>query len=160
MIREGHWEYAERPKTNRAVAIVAVTADRKIVLTEQHRIPVGKRVIELPGGLVGDAAANASEEFVDGARRELLEETGYEATSMRVMTMGPPTAGLASEMVAFVLATGLERVAEGGGDDAEQIEVHTVELSRVRGWLVEQAASGLLIDPKIFAGLYFVEHAE
>ena len=157
LVRQGHWEYAERTKTNRAVAIVAITPDRKIVLAEQYRIPVGTRVIELPAGLVGDGADNASEEYVTAARRELLEETGYEAAEVRLMTIGPPTAGLASEMVAFVLATGLERVAEGGGDDAEQIEVHTIELPVVRGWLVEQTARGVLIDPKIFAGLYFAE---
>jgi ADP-ribose pyrophosphatase len=62
-------------------------------------------------------------------------------------------------MVAFVLATGLQRVAEGGGDEAEQIEVHTVELSLVREWLAEQTARDMLIDPKIYAGLYFAEHA-
>jgi ADP-ribose pyrophosphatase len=158
LIREGHWEYAERPKTNRAVAIVAVTPDRKIVLTEQFRIPVRKRVVELPGGLVGDGSHNAAEEFAEAARRELLEETGYAAREMVLMTVGPPTAGLASEIVAFMLATGLERVAEGGGDDAEEIEVHTVGLANVRQWLAGQASRDVLIDPKIYAGLYFAEH--
>lgn len=158
LVREGHWEYAERTKTNRAVAIVAITPDRKIVLAEQYRIPVGKRVIELPAGLVGDGEDNATEEFVTAARRELLEETGYEAAEARLMTIGPPTAGLATEMVAFVLATGLDRVAEGGGDEREEIEVHTVALTLVRDWLVEQTARGVLIDPKIYAGLYFADH--
>ncbi|HEV3339987.1 MAG TPA: NUDIX hydrolase [Pirellulales bacterium] len=158
MVRQGHWEYAERTKTSRAVAIVAVTADRKILLTEQFRIPLGKRVIELPAGLVGDCTSNASEEYVAAARRELLEETGYEAAGMRLMTVGPPTAGLASEMVAFTLATGLKQVAAGGGDEAEDIEVHKVALSDVRRWLEEQIPRDVLIDPKIFAGLYFAEH--
>jgi ADP-ribose pyrophosphatase len=158
LVRQGHWEYAERTKTNRAVVIVAVTAQRELVLIEQYRVPLGKRVIELPAGLVGDGASNASEEYVAAARRELLEETGYEAAGMRLMTVGPPTAGLASEMVAFVLASGLRKVAPGGGDEAEDIEVHTVELSDVRRWLAEQAARDVLIDPKIFAGLYFAEH--
>lgn len=157
LVREGHWEYAERTKTNRAVAIVAVTPDQKIVLIEQYRIPVGKRVIELPAGLVGDDANNAGEEFVAAARRELLEETGYAAAEMRFMAVGPPTAGLAAEMVAFMLATGLEQVAEGGGDEAEQIEVHTVGLADVGEWLAGQTSRDVLIDPKIYAGLYFAQ---
>ena len=52
VIQEGRWEYADRVKTSGAVAIVAVTEDARLVLTEQYRIPMGKRVIELPAGSV------------------------------------------------------------------------------------------------------------
>jgi ADP-ribose pyrophosphatase len=160
LVRQGHWEYAERTKTNRAVAIVAVTDQRKILLTEQYRIPLGQRVIELPAGLVGDDAGSESEDFAVAARRELLEETGYEAALVRFLTVGPPTAGLASEVVAFMLATGLNQMAPGGGIGTEQIVVHAIELFQVQHWLDEQAARGLLIDPKVYAGLYFAQHAD
>lgn len=160
LVRQGHWEYAQRTKTNRAVAIVAITNDQKILLTEQYRIPLGQRVIELPAGLVGDDAGHEAEDFSIAARRELLEETGYEAALVRFLTVGPPTAGLASEVVAFMLATGLNQVAAGGGVGSEQIVVHAVELTEVPHWLEEHAAGGLLVDPKVYAGLYFAEHAD
>lgn len=157
LIQQGHWEYAERTKASSAVVIVATTDDRRILLVEQYRIPVAKRVIELPAGLVGDSDEQDGEDFIAAARRELLEETGYEAADMRLMTVGPPTSGLASEIVAIVLATGLKQVAAGGGIDSEQIEVHTVELAEVDRWLREQVARDVMIDPKVYAGLYFAE---
>ncbi|HQU45633.1 MAG: DNA mismatch repair protein MutT [Planctomycetia bacterium 21-64-5] len=157
LVREGHWEYAERTKATSAVVIVAVTDDRRLLLAEQYRIPVGKRVIELPAGLVGDIEGEETDELEGAARRELLEETGYEAESVHVMAMGPPTSGLATELVALVVARGLKQVAAGGGIESEQIEVHAIPLDRVASWLQEQASRDVLIDPKVYAGLYFAE---
>lgn len=155
LVREGRWEYAERTKARAAVVLVALTDDGRLLLAEQFRVPVGKAVIELPAGLVGDVAGAEAEELEAAARRELLEETGYQAATLRLVAEGPPTSGLANEIVAFIVATGLKQVAAGGGDESEQIVVHAVELARVPDWLVEQSARGVLIDPKVYAGLYF-----
>ena len=73
--RDG-WEFARRRQGRGVVAIVALTTDRHLVLIEQHRVPLGASVIELPAGLVGDGAAGTDESIFDAARRELLEETG------------------------------------------------------------------------------------
>jgi ADP-ribose pyrophosphatase len=156
VIKCGRWEYAERLGTSGAVAIVAVTDDAKLLLTEQYRIPVGCRVIELPAGLAGDVPGQASEAFAEAARRELLEETGYEAQEMTCLASGPPSAGLASEMVTLFRASGLRRVASGGGDADEAIQVHEVPLANVGQWLQDRMAQGALVDPKVYAGLYFV----
>lgn len=155
LVRQGRWEYAERTKASGAVVLVALTDDGRLLLAEQFRVPVGKAVIELPAGLVGDIEGAEAEELEAAARRELLEETGYEAGTLRLVAEGPPTSGLASELVAFIVATHLKQVSTGGGDDSEQIVVHTVELARVPEWLTEQAARGVLVDPKVYAGLYF-----
>jgi len=61
--------------------------------------------------------------------------------------------------VTLFRATGLVRVGPGGGDDTEDITVHVVPLPGVPAFLEEKARDGALIDPKIFAGLYFV-HVE
>jgi ADP-ribose pyrophosphatase len=154
VIKCGRWEYAERLGTTGAVAIVALTDDAKLVLTEQYRIPVGRRVVELPAGLAGDAPGQAAEALAQAARRELLEETGYEAREMLCLASGPPSAGLASEIVTFFQAGGLRRVAPGGGDADEQIQVHEVPLAGLDQWLKQRMAQGVLVDPKIYAGLY------
>ena len=88
LVRRGDWEYVTRKKSSGIVAIVAVTDDRKLVLVEQFRPPVAKSVIELPAGLAGDAAGHEQEDLTDAARRELLEETGYEADSMEFLAEG------------------------------------------------------------------------
>jgi ADP-ribose pyrophosphatase len=157
LIQEGRWEYAERTKAKGAVVIVAVTDDRRLLLVEQYRVPVARRVVELPAGLVGDVEGEEAEELEAAARRELLEETGYEAATMKLVAIGPPTSGLASEIVAFIVASQLKQTSAGGGDDSEEIEVHTIELASLPNWLEEQSARDVLIDPKVYAGLYFAE---
>ena len=155
LIRQGHWEYAERTGVREAVMIVAITDDGRLILTEQFRIPVGKPVIELPAGLVGDVPGQEDEAIAVAAKRELIEEAGYEAGEVVHLTAGPPSAGLANEIITLVRATGLRKVGPGGGDDTEDITVHTVPLAEVTAWLEQMAQGGALIDPKIYAGLFF-----
>jgi len=48
LVKEGHWEYAERNNVTGAAIIIAVTDEQKLLLVEQYRIPVHSRTIELP----------------------------------------------------------------------------------------------------------------
>jgi ADP-ribose pyrophosphatase len=116
LVKRGHWEYADRHTCTGAVAIVAVTDERRLILVEQFRIPLMKNVLELPAGLVGDVSGEEHEDLATAARRELFEETGYEASELRWLVSGPSSAGLTSEVVDFFLATGLVRAHSGGGD--------------------------------------------
>ena len=156
LIKEGRWEYAERVGVTGAVVIVAVTDEQKLLFVEQYRIPVHTRTIELPAGIVGDEAGCAEEDIADAAKRELLEETGYAAEHVETLMAGPASSGLTSEVVTLVLATRLKRVHAGGGVAHENITVHEVPLNEVHEWLEAKAAAGLLVEPKVYAGLYFV----
>ena len=156
LVREGHWEYVDRTGATGATIIVAVTDDRKLLLVEQHRIPVHARTIELPAGIVGDEPANKRESLEESAKRELLEETGYSAAEMERLTTGPASSGLTSELVTLLIASELKRVHAGGGVAHEKITVHEIPIEEVHEWLGARAAEGVLIDPKIYAGLYFL----
>lgn len=156
LVRRGHWEYVERVNTSGAVMIVAVTDDGRLLLVEQFRLPLGCPVIELPAGLAGDLPQSRGEELGEAALRELLEETGYSAQDMLYLTEGPSSAGLSSEEYTLLRATGLKRVRPGGGDESETILVHEVPLADVAAWLDEQRRAGKKVDPRIYAGLYFV----
>jgi len=155
LVQAQGWEYAERTKASGIVAILAITPDQKLLLTEQYRLPVNKRVIELPAGLAGDVAGAETEELTSAAQRELREETGYEAQRFEFLFEGPPSAGATSEVITFFRAVGLRRVGAGGGEENEEIELHEVPLQTVREWLHKKSAAGVLIDPKVYAGLYF-----
>jgi ADP-ribose pyrophosphatase len=151
------WEWVERTNTSGAVVIAAVTEDRRLVLVEQYRIPLAARVIELPAGLTGDTPGTEREPEIDAARRELLEETGFEADDWQFLIDGPSSAGLAAEVYSLFLARNARRVGPGGGDHDEDILVHVVPLGEVEAWLQAKRESGILVDPKIFAGVYFAE---
>lgn len=156
LVRRDGWEWAERTGTSGVVVIAARTADDRVLFVEQHRPPVGARVIELPAGLAGDLAGAEEEALEEAARRELLEETGYAADALEHVTTGPVSAGLTSERLAFFVARGLRKVGPGGGDHAEDIVVHEIPFGEARAWLVAQEARGRLVDPKVYAGLWFL----
>ena len=156
LLERDRWEFASRSNASGVVVIVAVTEAGEIVLVEQYRKPVGACVVELPAGLVGDLA-DPDETVIVAAHRELLEETGYAAARMEVLMACPSSAGMSDEIITFVLATGLERIGPGGGDDSEDIEVLPVPLADVDEWLDAQRAAGKPMDPKIYAALYWLQ---
>lgn len=156
LVKDGPWEYAERTNAVGGAVIVAVTPEQKLLLVEQYRVPVHARTIELPAGIIGDEPGSSDEAHAEAARRELLEETGYEAGRMEFLTHGPSSSGLTSETVTLFRASELRRIGPGGGVAHEAITVHEVQLREVHGWLEAKAKQNVLVDPKIYAGLYFV----
>jgi ADP-ribose pyrophosphatase len=112
--------------------------------------------LELPAGLAGDSPGAAGEALLEAARRELLEETGYAADRWQWLLEGPSSAGLTSESFHLFLAQDARKVAAGGGDASERIEVVVTPLEGIDQWLAAERRAGLVIDPKIYTGLYFV----
>lgn len=155
--KRGHWEFVERANPAGAVIVVAVTEADEVVLVEQFRVPIGRRTIEMPAGLIGDLAEHADESAVETAHRELEEEAGYRARRIDYVMHGPVSAGLTTEEATFVRAIGLTRVGDGGGDDSEDIVVHRVPRAGIAAWLAAKMREGYAIDPKLYAGLYFLE---
>ena len=152
--RKERWEYVERVKTSGVVAILAITDKAELILVEQFRIPVSRRVIEIPAGLAGDIEGKENESLTAAAKRELREETGYEAQRMEYLTEGPSSAGLSTEVISFFRAAELEKVCKGGGDESENIQVHIVPIIGLNSWLESKLIEGCLVDYKVYAALY------
>jgi len=155
--RLGSWEYVERNNCCGIVIIVPITDEGQVILIEQYRIPVGKNVIEFPAGLVNDIDPKKKESILSAARRELIEETGYRAGKMTKIMDGPVSSGFTSDIATILMATGLHKVASGGGDPTESIAVHAVAYKKVDTWLSQKQKKGCLVDPKIYAGLYWLK---
>lgn len=153
------WEFVERTNASGVVVVASVNADDEAIFVEQYREAVENVVIEWPAGLVGDEPGAANEPLEAAAARELEEETGYRPGRIQISTQGPSTAGMSDEITAFLVASELEQVGDGGGVGNERIQVHAVPYNEVDGWLEQQAASGKLVDPKVFVGLYFLERS-
>ena len=156
--RRGRWEFVERNNAGGAVIIVAVTPQDRILFVEQYRVPIQARTIEMPAGLVGDRDADPGESALGAAARELEEETGWRAARLEFLHAGPSSSGMSTEVIAFVRAFDLQRVGAGGGDASEAIIVHEVARGEASAWLFERARAGYSVDPKLFAGLWFLEH--
>lgn len=158
LVKKGKWEFAERNNCSGIVIIVAMTNEKKVIFVEQYRPPVDKRVIEFPAGLVNDECYPKIESFATAAKRELLEETGYQAQKIIELLKGPASSGSSADVVTMVHAKGLKKVAAGGGNKFESIVVHEVDFKKVDVWLKTMEAKGYLVEPKIYTGLYFLKN--
>lgn len=145
--KQGTWEYAERIGCIAAAVIVAVDGEGQLLLVEQFRVPLGRPCLELPAGLVGDDSEGES--VADAARRELEEETGYRAAFVEERGEFFASPGMTSESFTLVIASGLTRTGDGGGDADENIIVHRVPLDAVEGFVAEKRRAGIAIDAKI-----------
>jgi ADP-ribose pyrophosphatase len=157
LVRIGHWESCERTHgQGMAVIVIAATPADEVLFVEQYRVPLGARTIEMPAGLVGDDHAHDTLEAA--ARRELVEETGWEPGEVDVLLIGPTSSGMSNERIAFVRARKLKKVGDGGGVDNEDIVVHAVPRHEAPAWLMRKQAEGYELDLKLWAGLWMLEH--
>ena len=155
--KKGRWEYVSRARGIRAAVILAVDEERHVLLVEQYRVPLGKRCIELPAGLIGDDEGAEGEDATAAAARELEEETGYRADRMEVVGEFWSSPGMVSESFTLLKAHGLTRVGEGGGTESEDITVHRVALSDVAAAIEGWRAQGYAIDVRMLMLLGLVE---
>ena len=161
LVRRERWEFARRVRGTTPVGILAVdregTAAARVILISQYRVPVGKVCVEIPAGLVGDSETHSAEAWQEAARRELEEETGYTAESFEELSEGPTSAGMSSELIKLVRARGVSKKGAQMPDGEEEIEVHEVPVREVDAFLRGQVGQGKLIDPKVWAVLYFLK---
>lgn len=147
--RKGRWEYVSRARGIRAAVILAIDESGHVLLVDQYRVPLGRRCIELPAGLIGDTDAAQGESAEAAAARELEEETGYRADRMEVIGEFFSSPGMVSESFTLLRASGLTRVGEGGGTEGEDITVLRVHLEDMPRAIADWRAQGYALDVKL-----------
>lgn len=153
VIVDGRWEYVKRARSIGAAVVLALTEAGEVVLVEQMRVPLGRRCIELPAGLVGDEAAG--EDAAVSAARELEEEAGFAADRWEELGEFASSPGMLGETFRLFRATGLRRIGAGGGVGHEEIVTHVVKLAGVPTFLAAKRAEGCAVDVKLLAVLPF-----
>lgn len=128
-------------------AVVALDDEGRLLLQQQYRYPLRKVIYQLPGGLV-----DPGETPLETARRELLEETGYEAEVWEVLGVVQDNPGLIDGPTTLFLARKLRRVAEPRQDSTEQHVLVWHPLS----WLRVQVRLGRIEDRVVLAALTFL----
>lgn len=123
---------------NGGVAVIAVDGDKNVLMVEQYRKPYDEMVLEVPAGkLEGD-----EDPFLAG-KRELSEETGYEAGKYTFLGKCYPTPGYCSEIIHLYLAEDLTYVGQHLDPD-EFVEVKKIPLDA----LVEMVMNNEIPDAK------------
>jgi len=160
LVARGNWTFATRPNASGVVIVVPLTNDGNLLFVQQHRPPVNSQVVEFPAGLAGDISGSEDEAMEQAARRELREETGYEAGEMQHVFTGPASAGLTDETFTMFLARDLNKTGPGGGDESENIVLHEVPAASVNDWLKKKMQQGCQVGCRVWVGLYFLQHAD
>lgn len=117
VVRTGDW-----------VNVVALTPDRDVVLVRQHRAGTASVTLEIPGGMVDPGESPA-----EAARRELVEETGYDARELVPIGVVHPNPALFDNRCHTFLALDAVRAGDQSLDEREHIQVSTAPLAEIDG---------------------------
>jgi 8-oxo-dGTP pyrophosphatase MutT (NUDIX family) len=107
--------------------VIALTPEKKVLLVNQFRHGTKSFSLETPGGAVDDRDVKPME----AAKRELLEETGHEATEWHAIGATHPNPAILDNTCYFYLALGAHKVADLRLDEAEELEVVEVGLDEI-----------------------------
>ena len=127
-----------------ASAVVPVDGEGNVIMVRQYRAPVGQIMLEIPAGKLD----YKDEDRLEAAKRELSEETGFEAAHWVKLTDIITTPGFCDEKISIYLATGLTR-GQTHPDDDEFLNIVTLPLEKA----LEMATSGELTDSKTLCGV-------
>jgi ADP-ribose pyrophosphatase len=141
--QEARREVVEHPG---AVAILALDDDSAVLMIDQYRHAVGRRMRELPAGLLD----KPGEDPLATARRELVEEVGYIAQEWWALVDVVASPGFSDEAVRVFLARGLTEVGRPPGTE-EEADLSVVQLPLADA--VHQALAGDIVNASTVAGL-------
>lgn len=110
------------------INVIPVTEDDRVILVRQYRFGIEGSTLEIPGGMCDEGEPPA-----DAARRELREETGYEAGELELLGSVHPNPAIQNNRCHSFLAPGVRRVGAPDPDTDEGIEVVEVPLSEIPG---------------------------
>lgn len=105
--------------------MIALTPEKEVVLVEQYRFGIQEPTLEIPGGMV-----DAPESPLEGAKRELLEETGYvseEWTNLGKVSANP---AIQDNFTHLFLARNCRFKGAKNPDTHERINVHKLSIDR------------------------------
>jgi ADP-ribose pyrophosphatase len=132
-----------------AVAIIALNDSGELLLIEQYRHAQGKIMWEAPAGLMD----LANEDPLETAKRELFEETGYEAKTWHVLLDLANTPGGSSEQIRIYFARDLSLHPDGrptGSAEELDMPVHWIPIPDV----LESIRRGAVTNPQLVAGTH------
>ncbi|AOT69228.1 NUDIX hydrolase [Geosporobacter ferrireducens] len=147
-LENGVETYRESVRHRNAVAVVALDEENHLLMVEQYRYPIGGKLVELPAGLIDEG-----EEPLEAAKRELAEETGYEAEHWQLLTEFYPSGGVHDEKIYIYLARKIKQTAEPHLDGDEILTSHKT----LFGDLLKKVQDGEVQDGKTIIGILMAQ---
>ena len=140
------WETIERKNIHGcgAVVIIALTKNKELIFEKNWRAPLESFVIQFPAGLTDIPRENEEQ----AARRELLEETGYEANKLIPVILSPLAPALTATRARHFFAPDVEFKGKTGNKDVEEIEVSKIPIEQVDDFLLNPPA-GVELDLRV-----------
>jgi ADP-ribose pyrophosphatase len=138
-------EFIEHPG---AAMVIAVRDDGRLIMERQYRYPIKKTMIEFPAGKL-----NPGENTLDCPRRELREETGYQANEWAHAGVLHPAISSSTEFIDIWFARGLSLGARQL-DDGEFLDVFDAGVEELLEW----SRLGQLTDAKTLTGLLWLQN--
>ena len=108
------------------VNIVPITPERRVVMVRQFRHGIAGFTLEVPGGMI-----DAGEAPIVAARREMVEESGYDSADVRPLGATHPNPAILDNRCHTFVAHGVRRVGECSFDGTEECEVVLVPLDEI-----------------------------
>lgn len=142
----------ERPN----VAIIAAFTPRmELIMIKQYRHPVRSTDYEIPAGFIEPFETDIAQ----AAKRELLEETGYEAESLEKIQVTFSSAGFMSNHINFFIGFNAKKIAEQKLDDNEELEAHIIPWTQALEFLQQEKVKDLgSITGILLAKKYLEKH--
>ena len=135
----GNIAYREWIKHPGASAVLPVTPEGRLIFVRQYRYPIQQVTLEIPAGKLAAAGADP----LDCAKRELSEETGYQAEKYTFLTKLATTVGFSNEFIYIYAAEGLTAGRQHPDED-EFINVCTLTMDEA----MAKVRSGEICDAK------------
>ena len=143
LLTDGNKSYREVVKHPGGVVVVALKDEDTILMVKQFRFPLQKELLELPAGRL-----EVGENPDDAIKRELLEETGYEAKEWKSLGFIYTTPGICTEKLYLYMAKDLT-FKEQNLDEDEFLSVYEYKLSEV----LQMIKDGRINDSKTVCAL-------
>ncbi len=135
--------------TRNWVNVIALTPDQKVLMVSQYRHGSGKISLEIPGGAVDRKDSSP----LAAGKRELLEETGYQASKWYPLGQIHPNPAILNNTCYLFLATGAKRVSQLKLDEAEELEVSLHPIKDIPGFI----RKGRIRHALVVAAFYLFE---
>jgi ADP-ribose pyrophosphatase len=129
-----------------AAAIVPFVSDNEIIMVRQYRYALEREMLEIPAGKID--SGESPEECI---KRELVEETGFEARSIEWIYTYAPAIGYSNELIYLYVGRDLNKL----GNDVDENEISSIEIFTLEE-VVQMIKDHRILDSKTIISLAFI----